>query len=171
MNLHVYGPVSVRRNGNFNLHRSGILQKLEELQLDEELKFVMHGDSAYGITDYLISGGGRGMAAVRETIEWDYKDLKTHWKYCDYRHALQLRKQPVAKIILVCMILRNAHNCMNGGETSNYFRFSSPSFEEWVAQGPRAHPIPPDNIFANLADRAEGYDINQEWNYNSDDEY
>jgi hypothetical protein len=36
----------------------------------------MHGDSAYITDDYLVSGGGHGMASVREIIEWNYKDVK-----------------------------------------------------------------------------------------------
>jgi hypothetical protein len=48
------------------------------------LKFKIFGDSAYSDSDYIVTGGGRGMSSVRETIEWDYKDLKTYWKYLDY---------------------------------------------------------------------------------------
>ena len=53
----------------------------------------------------IVTGGGRGIAAIREPIEWNYKDLKTLWKYLDYRNVLKLRNQPVAKFVFVCMLL------------------------------------------------------------------
>ena len=144
MDFEVWGPASVRRNDNFTLHRSGIENKLAELQRDNPLKFRVHGDSAYTVTDYLVSGGGKGMAAVRETIEWSYKDLKTTWKYCDYKHALKIRNQPLGKIFFVCMLLRNAHVTLNGNQTCDYFICHPPSLEHWLSQGLRAKPLPVD---------------------------
>ena len=149
MDFSVWGPESVRRNDNFTLHRSQILEQLEELQRDQELKFKVFGDSAYQVDDYIVSGGGKGMAAVRETIEWTYKDMKTTWKYCDYRHCLKLRKQPLGKIFLVCILLRNAHVTMNGNQAAEYFVCEPPTFEDWINQGPRAHPLP-EEFFDNL---------------------
>jgi hypothetical protein len=52
-----------------------------------------------------------------------------------------MREQPLGKIMLVCMLLKNAHACLNGCQTSQYFSFQPPSFEEWVSQGPLARPI------------------------------
>jgi hypothetical protein len=147
MNFEVWGPASVRRNDNFTLHRSKIEEKLEQLQLPNLLKFKLFGDSAYSDSDYIVTGGGRGLSSVRETIEWDYKDLKTYWKYLDYKHALQLRRQPLGKIMLVCLLLRNAMNTMIPNQTAQYFNCIPPSFDEWTAQGPRAKPIPEDCIF------------------------
>ena len=144
MDFEVWGPASVRRNDNFTLHRSQIEAKLEQLQIDLPLKYKIFGDSAYTVTNWLVSGAGKGMAAVREAIEWSYKDLKTIWKYCDYRHILKLRNQPVGKIVFVCMLLRNAHVTMNGNQAGEYFICHPPTFEHWVSQGPQAHPLPPD---------------------------
>ena len=48
----------------------------------------------------MITGHGKGMSSVRETIEWDYKDLKGLWKCTDYKNGLKMRKQPIAKIFL-----------------------------------------------------------------------
>ena len=151
MDFSVWGPESVRRNDNFTLHKSEILEQLEELQIDQQLKFKVFGDSAYQIDEYIVSGGGKGMAAVRETIEWKYKDIKTVWKYCDYKHCLKLRKQPLGKIFLVCMLLRNAHVTMNGNQAQEYFVCEPPTFEDWISQGPRAHPLP-EELFNNFND-------------------
>ena len=142
MDFEVWGPASVRRNDNFTLHQSRIENKLEELQRNSVLKFKIHGDSAYSVSDYIVSGGGKGMAAVRETIEWSYKDLKTTWKYCDYKHALKIRNQPLGKIFFVCMLLRNAHVTLNGNQTCDYFICHPPNLEHWLSQGPKARPLP-----------------------------
>jgi hypothetical protein len=138
----VHGPASVRHNDNYTLDQSRIEDKLAELQADEELTYAMFGDSAYSDSEWIVTGDGRGMSSVREPIEWDYKDLKTMWKAIDYKHALKMRNQPISKIMFVCMLFRNAHNCMNGSQTSRYFRMNPPSFEEWVSLGPKAHPLP-----------------------------
>jgi len=127
MDFQVDGPVSVRHNDNYNLDRSDIENQLHLLQVNERLKFKILGDSAYSDSDYMVTGEGlRGLASIREPIEWDYKDLKTLWKYCDYKKALQLKKQPLAKIFFVCMLLRNAHTTMNGCQCSTYFGMPPP---------------------------------------------
>ena len=147
MDLHVFGPESVRHNDLFMLDHSGIEQKMRDLQAGRLFFYRVFGDSAYVNSDVLGSGGGRGMASVRETVEWSYKDLKVLWKYCDYRHVLKVRKQPVAKIIFVCMLLRNAHVTMCGAQGGEYLDMLPPTFEDWVSQGPSAHPIPISSIF------------------------
>ena len=57
---------------------------------------------------------------LREPIEWSYKDVKGIWRYCDYEHVLQLRKQPVAKIFFVCQFLCNVYVTMDGSQVAEY---------------------------------------------------
>jgi len=38
------------------------------------------------------------------------------------------------------MILRNAFNTMNPGQTSQYYNLPPPSLENWLRQGPAARP-------------------------------
>jgi hypothetical protein len=140
----VYGPVSVRHNDNYTLANSQIEAKLEQAQLQKELKYKIFGDSAYSVSEWIKSGGGRGMSSVRESIEWKYKDIKTTWKYCDYRHALKLMNQPVAKVFFVCMLLTNAYVCLNGNQTSEHFLLEPPTLDDWLSQGPRYR----ENVFA-----------------------
>ena len=40
----------------------------------------MFGDSAYMDDDYLLTGGGREMSSARESVEWEYCDVKSQWK-------------------------------------------------------------------------------------------
>ena len=147
MDFEVWGPVSVRRNDLLTLNRSQILPKLAALQANQQVKFKIFGDSAYYDEEYLATQAGRGMASCRESIEWRYGDVKGLWKYIDYKHCLQLRKQPLGKIIFVCMLLTNAHCSMYGSEASSYFNCTPPSFEDWLSQGPNAKPLPVDIIF------------------------
>ena len=147
MDLHVYGPESFRHNDLFTLAESNILLDFQALQAGQVRFLKIFGDSAYVDGPVMGTGGGRGMASVRETIEWSYKDLKSQWKYCDYRHVLQVRKQPVAKIVFVCMFLRNAYVTMNGGQVGEYLNMMSTTLEEWLAQGPEARPIPLNSCF------------------------
>lgn len=98
MDFNVWGPASVRRNDLFTLAQSHILQNLKNVQEGKRLQFKIYGDSAYFDEQYLATGGGIGMSAVRESIEWRYKDLKTMWKYLDYRHVLKSRQQPISKM-------------------------------------------------------------------------
>ncbi len=87
-------------------------------------------------------GGGRGMASVREIIEWPYKDEKGPWKYIDYKHVLKLNQQPIGKIVFICMLLRNAHVCLNGCQGGEYLDMLPSTLEEWTSQGSCAHPFP-----------------------------
>ena len=47
MNFHVYGPVSLRHNDNYTLVASNINDKIANLFMNDELLFMIYGDSAY----------------------------------------------------------------------------------------------------------------------------
>ena len=76
----------------------------ERLQQGSDIILQIYDDSAYFDNDFLGTGGGRGLASCRETVEWIYKDDKSQWKYCDYKNVLQLRGQPVAIIMFICLL-------------------------------------------------------------------
>jgi hypothetical protein len=83
MDLHVYGPGSVRHNDNWMLTQSDIVAKFVTAQVGKAMQYKIFGDSAYSDGPHMVTGGGRGLASVRETIEWEYKDLKTYWSAQD----------------------------------------------------------------------------------------
>ena len=148
MEFNVWGPRSARKNDLTMLYRSKIEAKVEDIQRHRQKKIRIYGDSAYWDSEYLRTGLGRGMAAIRECIEWEYKDIKSQWKYCDYAHVLKVRKQPVAKIIFIAMLLKNAYVTMNANQTAEYYMMEPPTLEHWLSQGPRARPIPDDSPFS-----------------------
>jgi hypothetical protein len=149
-NFHVTRPVSLRHNDIFTFHQSNLEQILTDLQRNQVKKYKIFGDSAYTVlgvdsniayriddahgNDILVN---RAMSSCRESIEWNYGDLKKTFKLIDYPKALKIRQNDVQNIILCAFVLRNLHNCMNGGITSGYFQCNPPSFDEYVAQGPR----------------------------------
>ncbi len=143
MNYEVWGPSAARHNDNWTLSKSDLFEKMNADQAGWPRRLKLLGDSAYSEdVNIRIVGDGRGWSSLRQPIEWDYKDLKVTWKYMDYRHVLKLKNQPVAKIVFVCMLLRNAHVTMNGCQTSMYFNCNPPSFEHWTCRGRLYKPVP-----------------------------
>ena len=135
----------------------------------------MFGDSAYNPSDVIHNSEslpGRGFSSVREIIEWSYKEVKSLWKYCDYKHVLQLRNQPVAKIFFVCLLLRNVYVTIHGSQVGTYMDMMPPTLEEWTEQGQQARPLPNNNIwspdFVGLHEDFD-YDSDSDDGYDSDD--
>ena len=161
MHWEIWGPASARHNDSWTLAESGLENSLNTYFTDDELvaeyspderldlfnnnivpKFQALGDSAYVQGPTMRVGGGRGVSAIREPIEWMYKDLKTKWKIIDYKHALKLLQLPIGQMVFCCIILCDAYACMNQNQISGYFECNPPTFEEWTAQGRQARPIP-----------------------------
>ena len=151
MNAHVYGPLSCRRNDLLCLGRSNLNEKLHELRRYRLIQYKVYGDSAYipltlshvrarhsnAVNTPRERLENESMSSCRESIEWNYNDLKQYWKFIDFKKNLKLMDMPVVPITLCAMILRNAHTTMNGNTTSSYFECEPPSLVEWTSQGPR----------------------------------
>lgn len=148
MDFHVFGPLSCRRNDLTSLALSNFEVEFTLLQQGDAIFFTTFGNSVYPNGNVLRSGGGRVMASVRETIEWSYKDEKGQWQYIDYKHVLKLNQQPIGKIVFICMLLRNAHVCLNGCQGGEYMEMLPPTLEELTSQGPCAHPLPQSCIWS-----------------------
>jgi len=131
MTFNLWGPISCRKNDNTSLGKSNIILKLELLMQNrpDARKKKIYGDSAYEDCEWLAIGMGRGMSAIRECVEWDYKDVKCIWKYIDWNHVLKIYKQPVSKIVFVCFLLKDAYSCMNANQTSEYYMMEPPSLD------------------------------------------
>jgi hypothetical protein len=173
MDLNVFGPLSVRRNDLTALDKSNIEENIRMLYNEGEVWYIIFGDSAFMVSDMMATSEsypGRGMSSVREAIEWSYKDVKQLWKYCDYKHVLQLRKQPVAKIFFICLLLRNIYVTLHGSQASNYFTMAPPTLEEWTSQGISAHPIPPTNIFSEHYEAEDGEEFDYDDSSDDDEE-
>ena len=156
MNFHVYGPISVRRNDLTSARWSRINTKMQMLQVNDEYKYCVYGDSAYLLVSYDFVQArhnnaantprqlleNKSLASCRETIEWDYGDIGRYWAFLEYKNVLKLRAMPVGQMCLIAMILRNAHVTMNGCNTAESFMCIPPSFEMWISEGPRYYQLP-----------------------------
>ena len=147
MTFHAYGPISCRHSDSFSFRESGIQNKLTLLQENEDIKYSMYGDSAYG-RGHLICARHQGdnlnerqitenelFSSVRESIEWGYRDIKESGVLWTIKKLLRIQNMPIGKMFAFALILKNAHCCLNGNQTSNYFDCLPPSLEDWTAQG------------------------------------
>ncbi|KAF0704449.1 hypothetical protein AaE_014933 [Aphanomyces astaci] len=106
---------------------------------------LMYGDPAYGIVPYLISGFkgnnlsaqklafNKWMSRVRQSVEWNFKLLKTMRSYITFKMLAKIRLSPVANVVAIAMLLTNCHCCYHGGnQISDYFNLKSPSLREYL---------------------------------------
>lgn len=67
-------------------------------------------------------------SAVRESVEWSYKELKQMWKRSAFLMGFKERKTPVTLIYICSAVLLNFKTCLdNGGQVDSYSNFSSKS--------------------------------------------
>ncbi len=105
----------------------------------------IYGDPAYGVSEFVVSGyKGNGlspsqlefnklMSRVRQSVEWNFKILKTLWSFITFKTLSKIRLSPVAKIVSVAMLMTNCHCCYFGGnQISNYFGIDPPSLEVYL---------------------------------------
>ena len=149
MMFHVWGPASCRHNDNYTLQHSNIQQVLSNIQLNQPLKYVVYGDSAYWSDEFIKSRHrdeemcdtkkleNASMSKCRQTVEWDYGLVGSLWKRIFFKKNLKLREQSVCNMTLFCMLITNAYVTMNGSQSSVFFTCMPPSLEEWTSQGPR----------------------------------
>jgi hypothetical protein len=177
MLFHAWGPVSMRHNDLFTYRYSRINEIIARLQEDEQLQFVIYGDSAYIVVNkshirarhsnlfvgarYVLEN--RVLSTCREVIEWNYGDVGRMWALVDYKKVLKLNKMPVAKMYLTALLLKDAYTCMNGSNTSSFFNLSPPSLEHWTSQGPKEVEVD-----LNLYEIPEDDDIDEEY-FDGDD--
>ena len=75
----------------------------------------------------------KSMSAVREAVEWTYKDVNQMWTSQDFRRGLKVRKGPIALLYKASALLWNVHVCMYaGGQTKSYFDISPPTLAEYL---------------------------------------
>jgi nuclease HARBI1 len=151
MNAQISGPYSCRRNDLFTLRDSNLNQKLSDLQRNEIVQYKVYGDSAYIVLSeshirarhHNVNNTEREilenkvMSSCRQSIEWNYNDLKQSWKFLNTKHCLKLMRMNISSYIITAMIIRNAHVTLNGNITSSYFNCRPPTLEDWTSEGPR----------------------------------
>ena len=151
MCFHVFGPVSLRHNDLYTLFHSNINDLVAGVQIGDLLQFVIYGDSAYvPVMGTHIKARhnnnpnnprqileNASMVSCREAVEWDYGDAVTAFAMIDFNKGLKMRGMPVGNMCMGAMLLRNAYVTMNSCNAGHFFDLEPPTFEEWVANGPR----------------------------------
>ena len=73
----------------------------------------------------------RVMSTLRITEEWDFGKLKKRCPLLNRKNVMHIQKSPVLRMIRVAVLLTNAHTCMRGSQTGEYFNCSPPVFEDY----------------------------------------
>ena len=149
MTMFAWGGCSVRHNDLWTLDKSRFITKFRNMQIDEDFKYSVYGDSAFHWNEFLKCRHdapqltqqqileNKGMSSCRESIEWDYGNLKRYWSYMGNKNVLRMKNMPIAEYFLSAMILYNALVSMHGNAATLYFNLNPPTFEDWISQGPR----------------------------------
>ncbi|ETW05094.1 hypothetical protein H310_04122 [Aphanomyces invadans] len=126
------------------LRHSQLLQFLSRHATIFDGRYI-YGDPAYGIAEYLLSGYkgndlcdakrefNKWMSNVRQSVEWNFKVMKTLWSFITFKMLSKIRLSPVAKIVSVAMLLTNCHCCHFGGnQISHYFDLAPPTLKQYL---------------------------------------
>ena len=71
------------------------------------------------------------MNKVRVTVEWLFGEIKTYFKFVDFKTQLKVGLSSIGKIYLVCGLLQNARTCLYGNKVSEYFEMDPITLEEY----------------------------------------
>ena len=109
------------------------------LQAGNNDQIIMYGDSIYPHLSHLTSSfrgdcntsqthENNTYKSVRIAIEWNYGVTANLFHYLKNIDKLKLlHNDNVSKVYTVCVLLRNCHNALYGGISSNYFNIVIPS--------------------------------------------
>ena len=145
--FHLYGPEVGRRHDMTLYRQSGIDQQLQSHLTIQDRQYCVYGDAAYVLRAWLQTAFPRAdatmhqliynkdMSAVREAVEWTYKDLKQIWTSQDFKRLLRVRKSPLALLYKAAALLWNVRVCLHqgSGQTSSYFLCRPPSLTRYLS--------------------------------------
>jgi len=155
---YIYGPCSMRENDRWLANQSNLNNFLLELQNNcaalQGRIYVVYGDNTF-INSECIRRAHRGdqlnplplqlqlqnagMKSARVTIEHGYAECANNFKLCTQFEEFKLfQDRPHAsQQLVVCYLLSNILNCLNGSQCSGRDTFfcNSPSLEEYLELG------------------------------------
>ena len=70
------------------------------------------------------------MSSVRVSVEWIFGDIINYFKFVDFKKNIEVQLSAVGKMYIVCALLYNAHCCLHGSMTLQYFGISPPNISE-----------------------------------------
>jgi len=143
--FYLYGPEVGRRHDMTLYRQSNLDSALQEgLSIDGK-QYCVYGDSAYLLRPWIQTAYSRvgatqaqqaynkAMSAVREAVEWTYKDLKQIFSSQDFKRQLKVRQAPIALLYKTSALLWNFKMCMgHGGQVVSYFNCPPPTLTEYL---------------------------------------
>ena len=137
------GPWESTRHDCTMLHESGLLNDLQRVAWFNGQPLCIYGDPAYPMQIHLQAPYKEGnltrdqkndtkaMKEVRVSVEWLFGEIKTYFKFVDFKTQLKVGLSSIGKIYLVCGLLPNARTCLYGNKVSEYFEMDPITLEEY----------------------------------------
>ena len=129
------------------LRKSGLLQQLEEhSNTADGQPLCIYGDPAYPQRQHLQcpykhnnmtedeEAFNTAMSKARVSVEWVFGEIASYFAFVDFKKNQKIALSKVGTMYKVCAILRNARTCLYGSSTSEAFKLSPPSLEEYFQQ-------------------------------------
>lgn len=140
--MSLFGPTSFRHNDLEVMNTSQLNARLEAVQQGHGGLYALYGDGIFQLDSCILRSHvgdnltprqiqeNRAMKKVRISIEWNFGLTAKLYKYTTSWRDMKLRgNADVKDYNLVSTLLRNAHVCLYGCQTSNYFNCVPPTLE------------------------------------------
>ena len=141
------GPWVGRRHDAGMLQESGLLQTLQQKMYGLREIFLLYGDPAYPISDYIEGPFRQGaipltdvelnfdekMNGSRIAVEWGFGETIQQFAFLDFYKNLKIGLQPVGKCYVIGSLLQNCRTCLGyAGKTSDFFNLVPPTMEVYL---------------------------------------
>ena len=125
------------------LHESGLLNDLQRVAWLNGQPLCIYGDPACPLQIHLQAPYKEGnltrdqknyhkaMKEVRVAVEWLFGEIKTYFKFVDFKTQLKVGLSSIGKIYLLCELLQNARTCLYGNKVLEYFEMDPMTLEEY----------------------------------------
>ena len=144
MIANLYGLVEGKRHDSSMLRMSGLLNELQQYSYKRNGDILcIYGDPGYPLRPQL-QGPFKGarltldqeawntsMSKARVKVEWIFADVVNYFKFLDFKKNLKIGLSAVGKMYVSCAIILNAHTCLYGSTTSNYFGVDPPILDQY----------------------------------------
>jgi hypothetical protein len=141
-----YGPVSILHSDPELVTLSNLEEKLTALSEDTVKQYVIYGDGIFAHTPHLKSKHigettreeryeNGIMFKIRVPNEWAYGITENLFSSLKWYPGLRIKQNHEhAYYYMTGLLLRNAHCCINGNQTSQYFDCRPPTLEEYFGR-------------------------------------
>ena len=124
--VNLFGPIEGRRHDAAMLAESGLLAQLQQHSRAPNGRVLcIYGDPAYPLRQELQSPFrrpgltpqqeefNRSMSKVRISVEWEFKEIITYFKFIDFKKNLKVHSVQLVKCILLVVFYQTVdHVCM-----------------------------------------------------------